>query len=87
MPRSDSQAPARRRTDWRGWLTLAWAVWFGLLYGQMVVAQRGGKLRAWIGYDRPQGMEDPGRTASRGASPGLSITTRSTSRPVVSQAR
>jgi hypothetical protein len=27
---------------------LGWVVWFGLLYGQMVVAQRGGKLRAAV---------------------------------------
>ena len=44
MPRSESVAA----TDWRGWLALAWVVWFGLLYGQMVVAQRGGKVKAML---------------------------------------
>jgi hypothetical protein len=34
-----------RKADWRGWLALAWVVWFGLHYGKMVVEQRGGKLR------------------------------------------
>jgi hypothetical protein len=34
--------------DWRGWLSLAWVVWFGLLYGRTVVEQRGGKLRAAV---------------------------------------
>ena len=49
MPRSDRL----RRADWRGWLALAWVAWFGLLYGTMVIEQRGGKvrtlLRAWAG--------------------------------------
>jgi hypothetical protein len=34
--------------DWRGWIILAWVVWFGLLYGKMVIEQRGGKLKEWI---------------------------------------
>ena len=34
--------------DWRGWLILAWVVWFGLLYGKMVVEERGGKVKGWI---------------------------------------
>ena len=34
--------------DWRGWLALAWVVWFGLLYGKMVVERRGGKFRAAV---------------------------------------
>jgi hypothetical protein len=48
MPRSepDTQLPPRVTFDWRGWLALAWVVWFGLLYGQMVVARRGEKVRA-----------------------------------------
>jgi hypothetical protein len=43
MPRSDPGSNSS--VDWRGWLALAWVVWFGLLYGKMVVEQRGGKLR------------------------------------------
>ena len=38
-------APSRRPIDWRGWIVLAWVIWFGLLYGKMVVEQRGGKIR------------------------------------------
>ena len=43
MPRSD--AGSNSSVDWRGWLALAWVVWFGLLYGKMVVEQRGAKVR------------------------------------------
>jgi hypothetical protein len=30
----------RRSLDWRGWLALIWAAWFGVLYARMVVDQR-----------------------------------------------
>ncbi len=47
MPRSDSPSSGRPRVDWRGWLALAWALWFGLLYARMVLDERGpGVLRA-----------------------------------------
>ena len=45
MPPSET----RPRIDWRAWLTLAWVVWFGILYGKMVVEQRGEKIRAALG--------------------------------------
>jgi hypothetical protein len=32
----------------RGWIILAWVVGCGLIYGKMVVEQRGGKLQGWI---------------------------------------
>lgn len=52
MPRSESATTTLRTrlasADWRGWLALAWVVWFGLLYGRMVVEQRGGKIRAAV---------------------------------------
>jgi hypothetical protein len=60
MPQSDSApiAEARRRDspgsnaprgiDWRGWLILAWVVWFGVLYGKMMVAERGQRAREMI---------------------------------------
>jgi hypothetical protein len=50
MPRSEPPTTRQRlrQADWRGWLALAWVVWFGLLYGRMVVQQRGGKLRDLI---------------------------------------
>ena len=34
--------------DWRGWLTLVWVVYFGFLYGKMVIERRGDKIRAVI---------------------------------------
>lgn len=34
--------------DWRGWLALAWALWFGWQYAQMVVHVRGDKARRLI---------------------------------------
>ena len=45
----------RPSLDWRGWIILAWVVWFGLLYGKMVVEQRGGKLRDWVRDIGPSG--------------------------------
>jgi hypothetical protein len=34
--------------DWRGWIALAWVVWFGLGYGKMVVEQRWDKLSSLV---------------------------------------
>ena len=48
MHRSELPPDAGRRPDWRGWIILAWVAWFGLLYGKMVVEQRGVKLQRWI---------------------------------------
>ena len=47
-------APApSARFDWRGWLMLGWAGWFGLLYASMVVERKGpvlaGAIRAALG--------------------------------------
>jgi hypothetical protein len=50
MPRPDDGKTARR--DWRAWLALAWAVWFGALYGKMVVERRGEKVRAAVAGPR-----------------------------------
>ena len=30
--------------DWKGWLILAWVLWFGLSYGKMVLVQRSDKF-------------------------------------------
>jgi hypothetical protein len=39
-----STPPAAERNprpiDWRTWLALAWALWFGVLYGRMVITER-----------------------------------------------
>lgn len=48
MPPSEPPTARTRSIDWRGWLALAWVVWFGLLYGKMVVERRGDKLRAAV---------------------------------------
>jgi hypothetical protein len=50
MSRSDPPIASTSRPplDWRGWLALTWALWFGLLYGQMILAQRDGKLRSLL---------------------------------------
>ena len=51
MPRSESESP-EPRFDWRGWLALAWVVYFGILYGKMVIERRGDKIRDAI-HARP----------------------------------
>jgi hypothetical protein len=50
MSRSDADPKTadRRLVDWRGWIILAWVVWFGILYGKMVVEQRGDRFREWV---------------------------------------
>jgi hypothetical protein len=56
MSRSDGTL--RRTLDWRAWLALTWAVWFGALYTRMVLEERAprvlrvierasGPLRTW----------------------------------------
>lgn len=47
MHRSD---PLLRRgpVDWRGWIVVAWVLWFGLLYGKMVVEQRAHRFRELV---------------------------------------
>jgi hypothetical protein len=47
MPRSE---PDRRPVDWRGWVILAWVLWFGLLYGKMIVETRGHRLRQLVPF-------------------------------------
>lgn len=47
--------------DWRGWVTLVWVVWFGLLYGRMVLDQRGGKVRAVLGVKANPGNSSTSR--------------------------
>jgi hypothetical protein len=37
MSRSEAKS---RATDWRAWLALAWAAWFGVLYARMVLDER-----------------------------------------------
>jgi hypothetical protein len=37
---SRSEPAVRRTFDWRAWLALAWALWFGVLYARMVMIER-----------------------------------------------
>jgi hypothetical protein len=30
--------------DWKGWVVLAWVLWFGLRYGMMVFVRRSDKI-------------------------------------------
>jgi hypothetical protein len=50
MRRSDGGdgPPAGPALDWRGWIALAWVLWFGLLYGKMVVERRGQRFRELV---------------------------------------
>ena len=52
----------------RGWIIVAWVVWWGTLYGKMVVEQRRAKLQAWVAQvTRSRSQGDAGRTTTRAA--------------------
>ncbi len=88
MHRYDGQEEPPRRRVWRQWIIVAWVVWWGALYGKMVVEKRGAKLQAWIAHvARSDSHGDPRRIAIRAIGADLSIVKRSTSRPSPSQAR
>ncbi len=60
MPRSDL-----RRIDWRGWLALGWAAWFGLLYGEMLLERRAPGVLAAL---RSMGeLKGSGNSSTRGS--------------------
>jgi hypothetical protein len=41
MPVTDSTVTGSKKSvDWRAWLALIWAGWFGLLYARMVLQER-----------------------------------------------
>ena len=40
MPRSDDRPAPPHLIDWRGWIAVAWAAWFGILYAAMVLRER-----------------------------------------------
>ena len=46
--------------DWRAWLALSWALWFGLLYSRTIIERRGPKLRAALAA-----WTDPASTVKR----------------------
>jgi hypothetical protein len=41
---------ARRPIDWAGWIALAWALAFGLLYARMIVEQKAPRLLSLVRY-------------------------------------
>jgi hypothetical protein len=50
-PRSGPAAASVKRPDWRGWIALAWVLWWGWAYIQMVFHARSpqilASLRSW----------------------------------------
>jgi hypothetical protein len=47
-PRNSEQTSQRRQLDWRGWITLAWVLWWGWAYCQMAVAVKGPQVLQWL---------------------------------------
>ena len=37
-----------RRVDWRGWVVLAWVIYWGICYGNMAVRARGQRVLFWF---------------------------------------
>jgi hypothetical protein len=48
MKRNSLEASRRWQFDWRGWITLAWALWWGWAYCQMAVAVKGPQVLQWL---------------------------------------
>jgi hypothetical protein len=46
--RNALKTPDRWRLDWRGWITLAWVLWWGWAYAVMAVQARGPQVMAWL---------------------------------------
>jgi hypothetical protein len=40
--------PDRWRLDWRGWIVLAWVLWWGWAYGVMAIHARAPQVLAWL---------------------------------------
>lgn len=41
---------SRPAIDWKGWIVLAWVLWFGLSYGKMVLAERSEKIAHLVSW-------------------------------------
>jgi len=50
---TSSRVARLKASDWRAWIALVWVLWFGLLYGKMVVESRGQKLSALVARVSP----------------------------------
>jgi hypothetical protein len=40
---------AQARIDWRGWIALAWVLWWAWAYALMALPARGPQVLAWLG--------------------------------------
>jgi hypothetical protein len=58
MRQSEASDRTARAVDWRGWLVLAWVLWFGFQYAKMVVARRGDRIRAIVATDGHRPMSE-----------------------------
>jgi hypothetical protein len=47
-PRLGCQLPDRPRLDWRGWIALAWVLWWAWKYALMAVQARSPQVMAWV---------------------------------------
>jgi hypothetical protein len=47
-PRPAFKIPGPWRVDWRGWITLAWVLWWGWAYAAMALHARGPQVLAWV---------------------------------------
>ena len=52
----------RPRPDWRGWITLAWVIFWGISYCNMAVRARGQRVLDWF---TPQQAHMSKRSSSR----------------------
>jgi hypothetical protein len=47
-PVSSRVIPRKNRPDWRGWIALAWVLWWAWAYGRMAIQARAPQVLAWI---------------------------------------
>jgi hypothetical protein len=50
MPKSPGFKLSERmmQIDWRGWIALAWALWWGWAYALMVIEARSPLILSWL---------------------------------------
>jgi hypothetical protein len=48
QPRDGSKPPDRRQLDWRGWIALLWALWWGWAYAVMAIHARSPQVLTWL---------------------------------------
>ena len=52
------------RVDWRGWLCLAWAIYWVVSYGDMAVRARGQRVLDWFKRPSSSAAADPAKECS-----------------------